>query len=113
MPFEDRDLGDTNPDAKIDWWVIGGRWDGAMRGLAHGGGDDALEWNSCLVEEIDPSFIPFAFLSPDGLWFEKGQLLWFGQAADEEEPDKWRMKWGEARGAFVGHTAVLVDFHGA
>lgn len=131
-----------NPNAKWDWWMIGGRWDGLLplnpdcsgflgvdrKPVAHGNCDQALLFDvdlapdqdayhkavrfwevnmedDCIRENENPSdfhliynkeyylsqygdkhtyatecasFAPWAFVTPDGEWIEKGQMGWFG-----------------------------------
>lgn len=94
-----------NPKSKWDWWVIGGRWNGAIqnnyRGDKDGGfnfGDDfhQLGENVLPAEELIKSILedenqtPFALVTPEGEWCERGEMGWFGMAHNEKEPDDWR-----------------------
>lgn len=51
-----------NPNAKFDYYTLGGRWSGAF------GGADG---NSCPVGRIPEDFVPFAILTPEGRWYER------------------------------------------
>ncbi len=120
-----------NPIAKWDWWVIGGRWAGWIRGAEDSMPNDdvgsfgtsahqqtrairnATLNNSRHVNEfpspIPDDVIPFAIVTPDGQWNQKGDMGWFGMASNEK--DDWK---DEARGILAAHPtalAVAVDLH--
>jgi hypothetical protein len=121
-----------NPKSKWDWWVIGGRWAGWIRGIEdsmpeaknrfiHGekAVNDArivrnsVENNSRIVVEfpspIPDELIPFAIVTPDGEWHEVGKMGWFGCVSDEKEG--WK---DQARAILKRHDdtlAVAVDLH--
>ncbi len=61
-----------NPDAKWDWWEIGGRWSGLLK-------VGNTTCNSARVKDIDfnsAPFATFAVLTPDGEWIER--VSWWG-----------------------------------
>ena len=118
-----------NPNAKWDWWQIGGRWSSMLRTKDDGESCDSAKapdvdfsedpelaaeaerfWEN-FVEEKDPSaefsifnkhyylerystkadyvkacaeFSAHAFVTPEGEWFEEGQMGWF--AVDDATP---------------------------
>jgi len=90
-----------NPQSKWDWWRIGGRWDGEIFGTACASEDggfnfspdhETLEHNLRTVEDLlgdDEPPLPFALLTPDGEWIEKGEMGWFGMVKDEEGDAAW------------------------
>ena len=67
----------SNPDAKWDWWEIGGRWQGLLKV-----GERRV--NSAFVKDIDFSepFSTYAILTPDGEWHEQENTGLF--SSDEE-----------------------------
>ena len=77
MIDEDGNLLSTyNPNSKWDWYSIGGRWSG---GLITKNGDHVDE---AYVNEVDwdQTGIPFAFVTPIGMWKEKEKWaggLWY------------------------------------
>ena len=119
-----------NPRSKWDWYAIGGRWAGTIRGEADKLPDDGFDgtreaWdakravrnavrvNARLVEEfpspVPDELIPFAVLDPAGEWHERGRMGWFGMVRDES--DDWEER---ARALFAKHRdalAVAVDVH--
>jgi len=99
---EGNGLSTYNPDSKWDWYVIGGRWDGAIKGdrieSTDGGfnfGDEHHEVTNNLTtvkdllelikSGVQPS--PFGIVSSGGEWYEKGEMGWFGCVKDEKEQD--------------------------
>ena len=76
----------SNPDAKWDWWEIGGRWPGMLKV-----GDSRR--NSAFVKDIDfdaDPFTTFAVLTPDGEWYEQGSGSWLSLDQDWESHYKER-----------------------
>lgn len=150
-----------NPNAKWDWWQIGGRWKGFLKAKSGNKGDISLvapipdregefaqakvgdinfepdperykrniRWWEVVVEDsplrdgeekrdflsfykkeyliakyktkelyakIQSSVITYAVVMPDGTWYQKGQMGWFG--CSSETPDasfEWDMKFKE------------------
>lgn len=122
-----------NPNAQWDWYVIGGRWAGWMRGVEdimpeqpnmfqdRAGYESARAVRdhvatnsisvSALPQPLDDDRIPFAILAPDGEWHERGEMGWFGMAHNEKAD--WK---DTARAIFDkyregGFIAVGVDCH--
>lgn len=108
-----------NPQAKWDWFVIGGRWDGVMKGLpeiddGQGGfnfGDKyhSLERNCCRVDEVKTT--PFAIVTFDGTWIERGKMGWWGVVTNEKDYQDWESQWERIKKAFGGYIAVSLDVH--
>lgn len=74
-----------NPDAKWDWWVPGGRWEGYLKEkegcLSNMTYFDAVDW--------DNMEIPFCLVDTDGNWHEKGKMGWWACVSDEKDGDEW------------------------
>lgn len=87
-----------NPKSKWDWYVVGGRWDGAIQGKAEELRTDngfnfnsprRIEDNIADIDELlsrEEPFIPFALLTPDQ-WIGKGDMGWFGAWSKSDEVD--------------------------
>ncbi len=99
-----------NPRETFDWYEPGGRWDGDIRlGLAPSPGwfeqaPNDIKRNMVLVQDVPPTFVPWAVLTPDGEWHGGGPH------ADKDE-DAWAV---EQEGILRGHPehlAIGVDFH--
>ncbi len=123
----------TNPNAKWDWWVVGGRWNGAICGhrdercdsnFPAPSGTNNMMHNTELVETLlqrlkdDPEGSPpFAIVTPEPVdgeghtarWFQRAKIGWFAITSDEQEPDEWRAKAMELYERFKGRSAVAVD----
>ena len=112
-----------NPDSKWDWWRVGGRWNGCIRGRPRdseedhgfnfGGEFETLEENSCLVEDISPTFVSFAVLTPEGAWHETGRLMLFGEVDREKSEQDWLAEYHQIldRYKHKGYRAVQIDYH--
>lgn len=122
-----RRMSDYNPDAKVDWWVIGGRWDGWIfgperekacsdkeGGFNFGSEHQQLENNCRRVSEIpidDPYYVPFAILSPELEWVEKGSMGWFGVVTEEASDEQWHKTVKKVLAKYPNHLAIAVDCH--
>ena len=78
-------LSTRNPKAKWDWYVVGGRWAAGLMTL-HGEPTD-----EDYVSEIDwdKTVIPFAFVTPDGVWHERGTMGWWACVSNEKLLEDW------------------------
>lgn len=94
---EDGEIYNYNPDARWDWWVIGGRWAGDLKPIKNAvgkrgegswtfDGKDPYKkggYDSLQVKDIDPEYLKklctFSVLNENG-WHEKSKLGWFGCA---------------------------------
>lgn len=100
-----RRLTTYNPQAKWDWWQLGGRWHGALDGYNTQPLADYLQ-------AAEP-FRPFALLMPDGRWIERGEMGWWGCVSNEKDREAW---WQEALGELrqldpAAHFLAAVDCH--
>jgi len=106
-----------NPDSKWDWYSFGGRWNGEMIGKPEGSENGfnfeakyrQLGKNQCLVKEIAKDFLPFAIITPNGEWHEKGEMGWWGMVSNEK--DTWSKEAREILKQYPDHIAVLIDAH--
>ncbi len=87
----------SNPQAKWDWWVIGGRWNGAIRaaprhdetGFNFGEEYHQLAENMLPVKQLDHTLVCFAVVTPDGVWHEQGKMGWWAVVTDEKDDAEW------------------------
>jgi hypothetical protein len=99
-------LSASNPLAKWDWWVIGGRWDGWILAEREPGPDDAShtpEKNVRPVRDIpldEVDGMPFAVVTPDGHWHDA-----------DDVPDEWQRHVKDLTRHYPDHLAVAVDCH--
>lgn len=108
----------ANPKAKWDWWVIGGHWYGEITG--HPKSDEKgfnlspkfnrIKDNRSLVAPLlSLKILPFAVVTPDGQWYEQGNMGWFGQASDLKED--WPQQVKQLFETHPDCVAVSVDCH--
>ena len=112
-----------NPDGQWDWYVVGGRWDGWItdtkveskdNGFNFGDEHHQLGKNSIKVEKLldqEELKAPFALITPDGVWHQRGNMGWFGMASDEKDKGSWE---DEVRDLYEQHKdciAVCLDCH--
>lgn len=74
-----------NPKSKWDWYVVGGRWSNGLKIK------DGRSVDTAYVKEIDweESGAPFAFITPDGKWYERGEMGWWAVVTNEKSSDDW------------------------
>lgn len=78
-------LSTRNPKSKWDWYQIGGRWSNSIPG-------DEVKMSEIPIEKIET---PYAFITPDGEWVERGEMGWFGIGSNEMNEDEWDAKFRE------------------
>lgn len=109
MVDEDGNLLSTyNPNSKWDWYSIGGRWSG---GLITKNGDHVDE---AYVNEVDwdQTGIPFAFVTPIGMWKERGEMGWWAMVSNEKDEDDWKTEFKRMLNNIGDDACVtLVDCH--
>lgn len=95
-------LSTRNPKSKWDWYQIGGRWSDYIPG-------NEAKTSDIPVEKISA---PYAFVTPDGEWVERGEMGWFGTASNEMDEDEWDARFREYLKT-LGKDVVLtvVDCH--
>lgn len=87
-----------NPNAKWDWYSLGGRRSGMIKlkdGATGKIGESGVFKNSVGIDSAVKSDIAnideiktFAVLK-DGKWFERGEMGWFGCVSDEKPQEQW------------------------
>jgi len=98
-----------NPKSKWDWYVEGGRWDGEI--IKKKGRKKNV--NSALKRDIDfeKTLIPFAFVHK-GIWYEKGEMGWFGMTRNEIKKDDWDKFYLDTINSLPDKTRItLIDAH--
>lgn len=98
-----------NPNSKWDYWAVGGRWEGAF---GDGECQDYPYGNFALVEElISREIIPFAVVTPDGEWHERGRMGWWGIVTDEKPDAAWKEMVLDIYRKYPNYLAVACDLH--
>ena len=57
------------------------------------------------------SFTPYAIVTPDGEWVERGKMGWFGMSSNEKGDDEWRKIYEETLEKHLDCMAAVVDCH--
>ncbi len=95
-----------NPESKWDWYEVGGRWKGDIKGKNKDKISDIMK-----MGDDKMSYVPFAVVTPDGEWHESGKMGWFGMSSDNKEEDKWRKEVRNIYSKYPNYIGVLVDCH--
>ena len=115
---DDNLLSTYNPNAKWDWYCIGGRWNGFLVLKERKEDGSIIEVNDAYFNEIDWDYmkewnrIPFCFVDEDGEWYEKGEMGWFAITTNEMAEDTWRTSFEDYINTVADDCLVtVVDFH--
>jgi len=125
-----------NPNAKWDWYLVGGRWTGFFK-LKKGkkGKSEKLSKveklfmnkeqikkreeflknraNSAIKKDIDFRGVstPFCIIK-DGKWIEKGEMNYYGMSSNNKEEKEWEKKYKKIIKSLPEDTLLTaVDFH--
>ena len=79
-------LSTYNPNSKWDWYEVGGRWDGVL--INKEGKNTNIDYANQI--DWDKTGVPFAFVEPNGVWHEKGEMGWWAMVSNEKEQDSWK-----------------------
>lgn len=89
-----------NPKSQWDWYRIGGRWDGTIQcredelntdGFNFDDKHEEIKNNVLSTHKLaENEVIPFAIMTPDGEWHQKGKMGWFGCSTDEMTEEEWK-----------------------
>lgn len=87
-----------NPNAKYDWYELGGRYSGSLKlkqgetgvfgSPATGREREERTADSCLVSQREKMPLTFAILK-DGVWYEKGEVMGFGYVKNPKDDETW------------------------
>lgn len=103
----------SNPNAKYDWYIEGGRWDGYLTNSV------GAKTNREMLMEVDweKTDVPSHFVNADGEWCEKGKLGWFGMTTNEKPKEDWNAKFKDYVRTLIADEeaeeiqVVAIDFH--
>lgn len=84
--------------------------DGTGRALKYTSGWVPQE-NVRRVRDIRADFVPFACVTPDGKWWEKGKMGWWAIVQEEVEEAKWEGMYKQLITQYPDHYGVIVDCH--
>ena len=96
-----------NPDGKWDWYEIGGRWRGRLRG-------NVASAQALLGRPNLQELLPFAVVTPDGRWHERETLIaggWMKWRVERKTDSAWLKEVRTALRRYPNHRIVCVDAH--
>ena len=95
----------TNPNAKWDWWVLGGRWDNEIP-------NNQIRWGDLDKKALEEKPIRFFGWVKDDQWVERGNMGWWGMVANETEETEWnQQKQGFFDSLLPDQWLSIVDCH--
>ena len=107
----------TNPDARWDWYGVGGRWDRALLGARYRdtnnphSGASATYGNVVPVLELPDDISAHAFVTPEGEWIENGKMGWWACKSGEKDEAAWKEEIKTILAKYKDCVAVGVDCH--
>lgn len=112
MIDEDGNLLSTyNPNSKWDWYTEGGRFSGSL--ITKNGREVNEDWVSKI--NWDKTYTPFAYVTPDGVWHERGKMGWWAIVTDEKDKDEWEYEYKEMIRGYLSPEkeieVTVVDCH--
>lgn len=91
----------TNPQAKWDYYVLGGRWRGFLRLKSGLQADQALKGNTDLEQTPTPHAVVI-----QGRWYERGDMGWWGCIHDAKDEAAWRREFTALVNALPADTLL-------
>jgi hypothetical protein len=108
------EMSTSNPKRKWDWWEIGGRWYGGVKGMKGGAIHESMGViadNTMPVKHLDFKLMAHAIVTLDGEWHEKGKMGWFAVVHDEKADEEWEKEIIEITKNHQDCIMVGVDCH--
>src|SRR5207245_2151126 len=96
-----------NPSGKWDWYEIGGRWRGRLRG-------NVLSTQALLSKANLRELLPACMVTPDGRWHEQETFIsegWMKWRVERKKDGTWLREVREALRRHQNHRVVCVDIH--
>lgn len=96
-----------NPSGKWDWYEIGGRWPGWIRG-------NVTSTATLLRKRNLKRILPACMVTPDGWWHERETFVsqgWMKWRIERKKDGAWLRQVIEALAKYPDHRVVCVDKH--
>jgi hypothetical protein len=111
-----------NPRARWDWYVIGGRWDGAVLGhlTRHDPYDETRAQQNVILSAALAGapylteWLPHSVVTPEGSWHERETLVvegWMKWRLETKDDAAWLREVRGVLETFPDHRVVGVDIH--
>lgn len=100
----------ANPEARFDWYEIGGRWNGYIKGSR----GNVISARALSRSRHLPKHLPYYLVMPDGRWLESETGWRFGPpetAADRRADRRWLAQLRRVLKQYIDHKVVCVDIH--
>jgi hypothetical protein len=106
----------------LDWYRIGGRYNGIITGKALNSEDgfnsgkeyEVLEKNMVMFKNMNfPSEwgLPDHVITPDGLHHRANEMGWWGITRNPKPEDEWKKEYSEIQLKYAEHMIVALDCH--
>lgn len=99
----------SNPNAKLDWYVIGGRWSGEIFGTEDNFGPASVV--KAIPREASDGPPVFALIDREGNWFQKGEIRWFGHVEEKDVSAFTKIFWQKIDELDDTERLYLIDCH--
>lgn len=99
-----------NPDGKFDWYEIGGRWDGYIKGSRH----NVISAKALHRSPRLRKCLPYYLATPDGRWLEHEDAPLFGAPATSTQrrsERRWLTQVRRVLKQYIHCKVVCVDIH--
>jgi len=63
------------------------------------------------MNQVDLKFCPFAIVTPEGEWLERGEMGWFGCVSNGKGDDEWNLCIEATFEKFLHCIGVIIDCH--
>jgi hypothetical protein len=96
-----------NPEGKWDWYEVGGRWNGRLRG-------NVLSARTLLKKPNLRRLLPACMVTPDGSWHESETFIaegWTKWRVERKGGAAWLAEVRAALRHYPDHRVVCVDIH--
>ena len=103
-------LATYNPDGKFDWYEIGGRWDGHIKGSRR----NVISARTLSRSPHLPKCLPYYLVTPEGRWLESECRLCFGPpetASERRTHRRWLAQVRRVLKQYRDCKVVCVDIH--
>ena len=95
-----------NPNSKWDWYQIGGRYTGLISNRK-AVNSDIVSLSS--IKKFGDDKIPYALVTPDKAWHQKGTMGWWGISTNEDK--NWKEVARTLLEKYKDCYAIVVDCH--
>jgi len=85
----------VNPNAKWDWYELGGRWSGFFIQHNNEPTDQTIKQNIDFDSMRKKDKLSTFAVLKDGVWYEKGEMGWWCSVTDEKPQEDWDIQFNK------------------